>query len=189
MLNDKKLIDDLRSGSKEAFRELVEEFQDRVINTCYKFLNNKEDAEDTAQEVFVEVYRSLNSFREDSLLSTWIYRISVTKSLDLIRKKNRKKRFNFLKGGDDEELINWQPGDSDPYSILTDNERNNLLYTALNSLPDNQRIALTLSKLEHIKSSEIADIMNTNTSTVESWIHRAKKTLYKKLYKKIKNYY
>ena len=91
------LIEKLKQGDIKSFKIFVDEHQKKVLNTCYRFLNNKEDAEDLTQEVFIEVYKSISSFRGDSKISTWIYRIAVTKSLDFIRKKKRKKRFAILK--------------------------------------------------------------------------------------------
>lgn len=75
------------------FRTLVETHQEYVRNTCYRFLNNREDAENVAQEVFIQVHDSMKDFRNEAQISTWVYRIAVNKSLDFIRKKKRKKRF------------------------------------------------------------------------------------------------
>ncbi|HLF34034.1 MAG TPA: sigma-70 family RNA polymerase sigma factor, partial [Cyclobacteriaceae bacterium] len=97
MVSDSQFVGLLRRGDEQAFRQLVEEYQDKVYNTCLGFVRNEEEADDLAQEVFVEVFSSVQSFRGDSKLSTWIYRIAVTKSLELIRSKKRKKRFAVLK--------------------------------------------------------------------------------------------
>jgi RNA polymerase sigma-70 factor (ECF subfamily) len=91
-MEDSDFLHKLRSGDKAAFSELVEIYSSRVINTCYRFLPDRMDAEDISQEVFIEVYQSISSFRENSARSTWIYRIAVTKSLDEIRKRKREKR-------------------------------------------------------------------------------------------------
>ena len=90
------LLRKLKSGDKSAFNELVILYGNKVLNTCYRFLLDKEDAEDISQEVFIEVFQSIKTFRSDSKLSTWIYRIAVTKSLDEIKKRNRKKRIISL---------------------------------------------------------------------------------------------
>ena len=84
-MEDRDLVQEVLSGKNSAFRALVEEYQDRVFNACLNVLRDREDAEDVAQEVFIEVFNSLRSFRGDSKLSTWIYRIAVSKSLDLLR--------------------------------------------------------------------------------------------------------
>ena len=91
-MSETLFISALKSGNKNAFAALVSAHQKTVLNICYRFLLNKEDAEDIAQEVFIEVYHSIHKFRGDSALSTWIYRIATTKSLDEIKRKNRQKR-------------------------------------------------------------------------------------------------
>ncbi|MBC7523248.1 MAG: sigma-70 family RNA polymerase sigma factor, partial [Flavobacterium sp.] len=93
---DKELLQRLKSGDKLAFNELVLQYKSNVINTCYRFLLDIEDAEDISQDVFVEVYLSIQSFRGESKISTWIYRITVTKCLDAIKKRNRKKRISSI---------------------------------------------------------------------------------------------
>ncbi|MBN1279872.1 MAG: RNA polymerase sigma factor [Chlorobium sp.] len=173
------------TSEDKLFKALVNEHQDMVLNTCYRFVLNREDAEDLAQEVFVEVYRSLDNFREESKLSTWIYRIAVTKSLDHLRRMKRKKRFSSLKriiGIDDpaEELPS--PSGDNPEKTLAEKEKLTILQDALNTLPDNQKAAFLLSKQDGYSNSEIADILQTSVSAVESLVHRAKKNLHDKLY-------
>ena len=146
-------------------------------------LNNKEDSEDLTQEVFVEVYKSLASFRGESKLSTWIYRIAVTKSLDFIRRKKRKKRFGIIKkvfNADDsfEDIID--DNNPDPEVRLEELDRIKILNEALGTLPENQRAAFTLSKYDEISYKEIAEILDTTIPSVESLIHRAKNNLKKK---------
>lgn len=84
-------------GEGFDFKMLVDQYQESVLNLCYRFVNHREDAEDVAQDVFVEIYRSIGNFRNDAKLSTWIHRIAVNKSLDFVRKKNRKKRFGQVR--------------------------------------------------------------------------------------------
>ncbi len=174
------------SSSEESFSALVAEHQNMVINTCYRFVLNREDAEDIAQEVFIEAYRSLDRFRNESKVSTWLYRIAVTKSLDHLRKKKRKKRFSSLKrmiGQEDPIQEISLPDNDTPSDIFLEQERIQILQDALESLPDNQKTAFLLSKNDGYSNQEIADIMQTSVSAVESLIHRAKKNLQKKLEK------
>ena len=92
-MDEKDLVQNLKIGNPAAFNALVSQYSSRVMNTCYRFLLNQHDAEDIAQEVFIEVYQSIGSFRQEAKLSTWIYRIAVTKCLDELKKRQRKKRF------------------------------------------------------------------------------------------------
>lgn len=182
---DRLLTRRLKTGEAGAFKELVELYQDRVLNTCYRFLLNREDAEDTAQEVFIEVHRSIKSFREDAKLSTWLYRIAVTRSLDAIRKHRRKKRFAPVKslfGLQEEGKDIPDTGDTDPPDQLEQEQQMQILKDAIDSLPESQRIAFTLSKCDGMRNKEITAVMSLSLSAVEALVHRAKKSLRKKLH-------
>ena len=173
-----------------AFKALVLKHQEKVRNTCYHFVRNPEDADDLAQEVFVQVFKSLTEFREDSELSTWIYRIAVNKSLDFLRKKKRIKRFGWILSLDNPEEADQEivlPADGDAQSEFETQERQQILHQAIQKLPENQRIAITLSNFEGFSNKEIAEIMNISLSAVEALNHRAKKNLHKKLYQYFKN--
>lgn len=174
--------------TNQDFKSIVENHQEKVRNTCFRFVKNPEDADEVAQDVFIQVYESLSHFREESDLSTWIYRIAVNKSLDFIRKKKRKKRFAQLTtlfgfGEEKEEII--IPAEDNPHQELEEKERKQILDAAVNKLPENQQTAITLSKYDGFSNKEIASIMKLSLSSVEALIHRAKKNLHKQLY----NYY
>ena len=180
-MQESELIQQLKLGSRDAFRELVEEHKDRVYNTCLGFLRNPQDAEDMAQEVFLKVYESIGDFRGDAALSTWIYRIAVTKSLELIRKRKRKKRFGYFQA-----LLQTKDDPNDtadtsffphPGIAAENKERAEILTKAIEGLPEQQRIAFTLHKLEDLSYKEIAAVMDNSLSAVESLMHRAKKNL------------
>ena len=184
MIPEKELIEKLKSGDEATFKDIVIHNQSRVLNTCFRFVNNKEDAEDIAQEVFVEVYNSIVSFRGDSKLATWIYRIAVTKSLDFVRKKKRKKRFGQIKqifGAKDEAENLVVNGNSDPQQKMESEERANVWKKTIDTLAENQQVAITLSKYEGLSYKEISEVMGTTVSAVESLIHRGMKNLKKKL--------
>jgi len=181
---DESLINKLKKGDLHAFKVLVDEHQKRVLNTCYRFVNNREDAEDLTQEVFIEVYKSISRFRGDSKLSTWIYRIAMTKSLDFLRKGKRKKRFGIMKNifSDPAEGKGISAANYDnPCKQTEAGERIKILNEALEKLPENQRAAFTLSKYEEISYAEIAEILNTSVSAVDALIQRAKNNLRKRL--------
>jgi len=174
-MEENEFLISLQAGNKEAFASLVREFKSQVLNICYRFLLNKEDAEDISQDVFIEIYHSLPKFRGEAKLSTWIYRIAVSKSLEELKKRNRKKRISSLgKTLNIDLFIEWLTGSSQPDKNLEEKVAYLFLLQQLNKLPDNQRIALTLSKIEGHSNSTIAEIMKTSISSVESLIHRAK---------------
>jgi RNA polymerase sigma-70 factor, ECF subfamily len=175
-MNETDLIHHLKTGHPPAYDALIGQYQRMVIHTCYKFLLNQQDAEDIAQEVFIEIYQSIKNFREESKLSTWIYRIAVTKCLDEIKKRQRKKRLLEIgKMLHIEDVAHWLVGDDRADKNIEENDTMQEIKNALNVLPDNQRIAFTLSKIDGFSNPEIAEIMNTTTVAVESLLKRAKK--------------
>lgn len=152
-----------------------------VYNTSLGIVQNAEDAEDITQEVFVQVYQSVNSFKGDSKFSTWLYRITITKSLDHERRKKRKKRFAFVKSlfGDENQIIIHPPDFHHPGVALDKKESAAALFGAIAQLPENQRIAFTLHKVEGLSYQEVSEAMDTTISSVESLMHRAKTNLRK----------
>ena len=90
-MNQPELIVQLQRGDGQAFKKLVDEWQDMVYNTALGIVQQADDADDITQDVFIQVYQSVSSFKGESKFSTWLYRIVVTKSLDHLKKKKRKK--------------------------------------------------------------------------------------------------
>lgn len=185
MLNEIELIQGLRNGDEAAFKYLVDTYKDRIFNTAIGIVQNAEDAEDVAQEVFIQVYRSIHNFKGESKLSTWLYRIATTRSLDLLRSRKSKKRFGFIQRlfGDGNEPLYELPDFNHPGVILDQKENAARLFKAIAQLPENQKIAFTLHKLEDLSYQEVSKIMQISISAVESVMHRAKQNLRKMLEK------
>jgi len=179
LIDEKELIAQLKEKDREAFRTIVETWQDMVYNTALGLLQNAEDAEDTAQEVFMQVYESINSFKGESKFSTWLYRITVSKSLDHIRKKKRKKRFAFIQSlyGKNDELTIDPPDFFHPGVSLENKENAAVLFKAIEKLPEKQKTAFVLNKIEGVSYREIGEIMKLSDSAVDALLQRAKKTL------------
>lgn len=189
MLEETQLIEQLKEGNQAAFKQLVESFQDRVYNTCLGLLQNAEDAEDQTQEVFITVFTSIAGFKGDSSLNTWIYRVAVNKCTDLLRKRSTQKRFAFLTSlfGDSYKEARGKSDFDHPGVALEKKENAKILFKAINGLPENQRIAFTLHKVEGLSYAEIASIMENSVSSVESLMFRAKQNLQKSLENHYKN--
>lgn len=184
-MNELELIQQLRAGDELAFKSLVATYQDMVYNTALGIVQNAEDAEDVAQEVFIQVYRSIDQFKGDARLSTWMYRITTTKALDHIRSRKRKKRFAFITSlfGPNDELIHEPVDFQHPGVTLDRKEQAALLFRMIEQLPDNQKVAFTLHKTEGLSYQEIADVMQLSVSAVESLLFRARQNLRKLLEK------
>ena len=182
-MSEQEFIEKLKQGKQSAFSQLLDDYQQKVFGTCISFVPNKEDAEDVAQEVFLEVFKSIHKFKGDSKLSTWIYRIATNKCLEFIRKKNTKKRFAFMQT----ILGNEIPIDKTSYftevnhpGILLENkEKSAIIFKAINTLPESQKVIFTLAKIDGKSYQEIVEITGKSLSSVESVMFRAKKNLRK----------
>lgn len=185
-MNEQQFIKLLKEGTNQAYGQLLDEYQQKVFGTCISFVPNQEDAEDIAQEVFIEVFNSVAKFKGDSKLSTWIYRISVNKSLEFIRKKNTKKRFGFMQSlmGNDTPIdkSSYFTEFNHPGIQLENKEQSEILFAAINKLPEAQRIVYTLNKIDDLSYQEVSDITEKSISSIESLLFRAKKNLKELLY-------
>ncbi len=185
-MDETELIAMLKDGDPRAFRLVVERYQASILNCCFRFVRSREIAEDLTQEVFIGVHHSINDFKSQSSLATWLYRIAITKSLDHLKSLKRKKRIGFLFSLDAEEEgeeITVPSSLPTPQQELENNERVQVLARAVETLPDNQKVAFTLSCYDALSYKEIAEILNTTIPAVESLLFRAKSNLKKKLYR------
>jgi len=175
------LINSIISGDERAFKTIVDSNAAMIFRVIMNFGVSREDAEDLSQEVFIEVYRNIKKFRNESEISTWLYRIAINKSINFVKKS---KRFKWAKNSDDDisdtgKMIAVESSEAN----FVNNEQRILLYNSLGKLPKNQRIAFTLNKLDDLSYKEISGIMNISVSSVESLMHRAKINLQKSLSK------
>lgn len=180
---EEKLIKSILEGDENACKVFYMRYKDIVFNTALRMLRLQEEAEDITQEVFVHVFLNASNFRGQSQVTTWLYRITVNKCLDRIRSQKTQKRdgniVSFYSGDDEYEISlpdHWHPG-----RILEEKEKGELLLDAIARLPDQQRAAFVLHKVEDRPYQEIADILETTLPAVESLIFRARQNLRKML--------
>jgi RNA polymerase sigma-70 factor, ECF subfamily len=184
-MTDGEIINQIAQGDRNMYRKLVERYQPMVFRTCMGFLHNKDDADDLTQEVFIQAYQALEKFKGDSSFSTWIYRIAVNSSLNKVRKTSKSFLFQRLEtvfGAENSKEFSLPiPDTENPENILILSEHREWVQKALNSLPENQRTAIVLSKYDDLPQREIASIMNLTEGAVEALIQRAKANLREKL--------
>jgi RNA polymerase sigma-70 factor (ECF subfamily) len=185
-MTEQELVQGITGRDQHAFRILVEKYQQHVIRTGYSLVHNLQDAEDIAQEVFIEIMDSIHSFRRQATLSSWIYRITVNKSLNHMKRRNRKMWFGspvqvIRPAGSDQKKAGEITESKGADTALEEKEIRSALHLAIGRLPVNQRIAFTLHRYEELSYKEIAEIMNISLPSVESLLHRAKGNLQKKL--------
>lgn len=190
-MDEQNFINLLQVGNQTAFSQLLDNYQQKVFGTCISFIPNKEDAEDVAQEVFLEIFKSISKFKRDSKLSTWIFKITTNKCLEFIRKKNAKKRFAFMQTILGNEIpfdqTNYFTEINHPGIILENKEKTAIIYKAINTLPESQKVIFTLAKIDGKSYQEIIEITEKSLSSVESLMFRAKKNLQEKLENFYKN--
>lgn len=186
-MTEHEFITSLQRKDEEAFKIVFKSYSSLILNTSIALVQNQEEAEDIVQEVMISLLQNIHSFQQNSSLKTWIYKLTVSKSLDHIRTKKRQKRgglFSFLSFKSEE---NWmhQPDFNHPGVVLENKERSVILFKAIDQLAEKQKVAFTLHKIEGRSYKEIAEIMETSIASVESLLHRAKKRLQQLL----KNFY
>ncbi len=184
-MGDQESIERVLSGDTDLFSNLVRKYQSRIFSLCMGFVHQKEDADDLSQEVFIKAYQSLRSYRGDASFSTWIYRIAINIALNYVKNKSKKNIFqridDFMTTGKSNTLQTVSMDTADPEQILIDTQKREMVNNALNSLPENQKIAIVLSKYDDLPQKEIAIIMNTTEGAVEALLQRAKVNLREKL--------
>jgi RNA polymerase sigma-70 factor (ECF subfamily) len=166
--DDFSLIKRFIDGEESVFSELLKRHKEKVRNIIYLTLSNTDGVDDIAQEVFITVYRHLKSFRFESQFTTWLYRITINKCKDHLRKKNI--RSIFLPLRDEEPVFE---------SINEDTDIKHIVRSAIATLPDKLRIPLVLKDLDGFSYQEIADTMECEIGTVKSRIFRARESLKK----------
>jgi RNA polymerase sigma factor (sigma-70 family) len=161
------------SYTQENFKHLVSAHRQMVFTACMGVLHNTDDANDITQDVFLKAYENISSFRGEAEIKTWLYRIAINKSINAL------KRLRRVDAQADIKSSKTEIGGAD--RDLEENEIRNAIQQALSKLPENQHKAFVLSKYNDLSYKEIAEIMNTSLSSVESLLHRAKQALQKHL--------
>lgn len=181
-MSDQELIQQLRQGNEPAFRWLVDHYRNRVFHTALNILQDTKEAEDAAQETFIQVFESIRGFKGESSLSTWIFRIAVRKALDKLRRRKTRNRLRQL-------LPWWMPDEKKsaegpfchPGIEAENREKAAILFRAIEKLPEKQRLAFTLIKVQGLNYEEAGTLMGQHIKALESLITRARQNLQKSL--------
>ena len=166
--DDFSLIKRFIEGDETTFRLLVQRHKDKVRNITYLTLGNADAVDDIAQDVFLTVYKNLNKFRFESQFTTWLYRITVNKCKDHLRKKRIRNIFASIKEDEPEPMY---------HSSHETKDKTEIVRKAVDELPDKLRIPLMLKDFEGLSYQEIAQTVNCEIGTVKSRIFRAREGL------------
>jgi RNA polymerase sigma-70 factor (ECF subfamily) len=183
-VSSEELMVRIAEGDEYAFEILVIRHQTSVLNLIYRFIGDRTQAKDLAQEVFIRVWQAAKSYEPKTKFTTWIYRITTNLCLNELKSARRRRWFPFHRSdGDSENAIEETFSDGSPTAedLLLAKERSRQISDALQSLPVNQRMAMILKRYDDLSYQEIAKILNCSVSAVESLIVRAKKNLQKKI--------
>ncbi|HVO98151.1 MAG TPA: sigma-70 family RNA polymerase sigma factor [Bryobacteraceae bacterium] len=185
---DSALLDGLRCGLEDAYEALIQRFEQPIFNVVSRLLDDPSEAADVVQEVFLKVFRNVSSFRGESSMKTWIYRIAVNEARNQRRwfSRHRRQEVNLdpedAGDGFNRSYRNWlpDPGRS-PYEVTLDHETQSLIEGALSEVNPKFRAALVLREIEGMSYEEIAEILEISLGTVKSRILRGREALKKNL--------
>ena len=183
-LPDETLVEIFNRGTRDAFVELVQRYQGRIINFIYRTLGDIERSEELAQESFLRAFRKADSFDNRYRFSTWLYTIARNLASNELRDRSRRPMAYTIED-EDWATTGKTASDSstatatDPERILLNKEMKECLEKALRRLSDEHRMALILKEYDGLTYGEIADILETSAGTVKSWVYRAKREIYR----------
>jgi RNA polymerase sigma-70 factor (ECF subfamily) len=176
----------VREGDTDALRELIERHQRAVINTIHRAIGDASEAEDLAQRVFVQVYRSAKRYKPTAKFTTWLFTITRNTILNEHRRRSRHpaESLDALQEPRDSESAGWQAPDTttrDPAQEVVERELQEKIKEAVQELPETQRTAVILCRYEGLSYEEIAEVLGCSVSATKSLLHRARLTLKDKL--------
>ena len=172
---DELLLKRAQKGDSRAFEELIAPHEGRIYAIALRMMGNHEDAQDCAQDAMIHIYRSLGSFRGQSTLSTWVYRVTTNTCLDELRRRKSRRQTSL------ESLVEegWSPTDAGdtPEMHALQTEKQSALNAAIQSLPPDMRAAIVLRDIKGFSYDEIAEILDANVGTIKSRISRGREKL------------
>jgi RNA polymerase sigma-70 factor (ECF subfamily) len=178
------LVEKIIQGDISAFRELVEKFKKKIFYISFDILGDYQEAEDISQEVFIKIFRSINKFKKDAKMSTWIYQITVNTCIDAIRRKKAKPTIQIDEG----KLADYWAVDSllsakisSPESSADASLLQIKIQEALNKISDRERAVFVMRHYNELSINEIADVMKISSGTVKSFLFRGLQKLRKEL--------
>ncbi|MCX7921299.1 MAG: sigma-70 family RNA polymerase sigma factor [Clostridia bacterium] len=177
---EKYLLLKSKNGDIEAFEELIEAYQRKVFNMALRMIGNHDDASELAQEVFIRVYKSIKSFKEESSFSTWIYRITSNVCLDELRRRKNKKVISLdedIKAEDGDIKRQVEDDKPTPDMVVENKEMRKAVNDAINTLSADHRMVVVMRDIQGLSYDEIAKVLKCPEGTVKSRINRARQEL------------
>jgi RNA polymerase sigma-70 factor, ECF subfamily len=179
-MTSEALIEKVAQGDGSAFKTLIERHQNQILNLAHRILFDRQKSEDIAQEVFLKVWQAANTYRQDSKFTTWLYRITVNLCLNEVKSQRRWSWLRYLHlSRSSDQIETERQVDRSPTAeeLVIAQELNQQITEALQSLPENQRIALILKRYNDLSYDEISRVLDCSVSAVEGLLVRAKRAV------------
>ncbi len=176
-VSDARLVEEVRAGNRDAFRELVLRYEKKLFRVIHRFVRNDALAEDLAQETFIRIYENLDQFDLSRRFGPWLFQIGVNLTLDYLRKKKRRGATSLFSEISPDKTVN--PGSADPRERQDISEE---VQRVLQDIPEKYRTVLVLRDLEHFTSAEVAAIVNRKEATIR-WRLAEARNRFKELWK------
>ena len=182
-MEEKQLIEQAGKGNEEAFSQLVLQYEKQISNLTLRMTGDRDTAFDLTQETFLKAWRAISLFQFDSKFSTWLCRIASNTCIDFLRKQKKRQTISLTAVDEDNEAYEIAVSDSslDPARIAEAAQDREMVFQALQSLPADYRIALSLRAIEDMSYDQIAEALNLSPGTVKSRISRARERIRKLL--------
>jgi RNA polymerase sigma factor (sigma-70 family) len=172
-IEDQHYINLVLDGNTNSFATLVDRYKDLVFTLALKMLNNREEAEEIAQDTFIKVYNSLNKFKGESKFSTWIYKVTYNTCLDALKKKKKQQNVTYIEDFSEHQTKTLE----NILDSIDEKERNQAIQDCLEELPSDEAFLLTLYYFDDQSIEEIAKIMNSSISNIKVKLFRTRKKL------------
>jgi len=179
-MDDTGLVRLCQNGDMTAFEQLFRRHQDRIYGIAYRMMNNREDAFDLTQEIFIRVYQKIGDFNFKSAFSTWLYRLALNLCTDELRKQKsrRKREISTTELGSLAEVSAiMQVDENTPEDYVISKEHEKQIWDAINSLKDKDRAVIILRDVEGLSYEEISEILKCSLGRVKSRLHEARQKL------------
>jgi len=179
MLKDEELMLQFQDGDEASFRTLVDRYKQRIYAFAYRFLNRSSEAEDIAQEVFVKIYFSRDTYRPAAKFSTWVYVITRNTCLQASKKLGTKVSLNEKRSETGLEMLETMTdntSESPSEKILSD-EKSSKIAEAIDRLPESQKMAIILKRYDQMSYEEMAEVMSCSVQSVKSLLFRGRTAL------------
>jgi len=174
---DLSLVRRVKKGDFRAFDLLVLKYQSRLVATAFKYVKERQLAEDIAQEAFIKSYKSIDSFREESSFYTWVYRITVNTAKNYLVSAKRRDEVVISDLSEDDSFYPERSDVDSPQDLLKANELRDLIFETLSSLGEETRTALSLREFDGLSYEQIAEIVKCPVGTVRSRIFRGREMI------------